>query len=187
MFVVVLAQCWSGQSVWSILFCFSLLYIQLSWCFYEYEPCHEIWASKVGERQLNSAFSDCCSAPVVSAGAVHYAVGRSSDGGLNHGGTNSMVYTAAGQGRITPNVTTTELCLLAMLEWCLSDCWNMWNGVIDGGQAVFLELHEAMRHHVFITWLSVFWYIDVCWINVRNMVDHNTKPNFNMQLLVHIL
>ncbi|XP_056265362.1 RNA-binding protein 20 isoform X2 [Pseudoliparis swirei] len=41
------------------------------------------------------------SAPVVSAGAVHYAVGRSSDGGLNHGGTNSMVYSAASQDEST--------------------------------------------------------------------------------------
>ncbi|KAM8878299.1 RNA-binding protein 20 isoform 2-T2 [Spinachia spinachia] len=37
------------------------------------------------------------SSAVVSAGAVHYSVGRSSDGGLNPEGTNSMVYSAAGQ------------------------------------------------------------------------------------------
>ena len=55
---------------------------------------------KAGERQLKSAFSDCCSSAVVSAGAVHYSVGRPSDGGLNAGGTNSMVYSSASQGRI---------------------------------------------------------------------------------------
>ncbi|KAL6110317.1 rbm20 [Pungitius sinensis] len=37
------------------------------------------------------------SSAVVSAGAVHYSVGRSSDGGLNPVGTNSMVYSAASQ------------------------------------------------------------------------------------------
>ncbi|XP_074485300.1 RNA-binding protein 20 isoform X2 [Sebastes fasciatus] len=37
------------------------------------------------------------SSAVVSAGAVHYAVGRPSDGSLNPAGTNSMVYSAASQ------------------------------------------------------------------------------------------
>uniref|UniRef100_UPI0037E72C64 RNA-binding protein 20 n=1 Tax=Semicossyphus pulcher TaxID=241346 RepID=UPI0037E72C64 len=37
------------------------------------------------------------SAAVVSAGAVHYAVGRPLDGGLSTAGTNSMVYSAASQ------------------------------------------------------------------------------------------
>ncbi|XP_030291105.1 RNA-binding protein 20 isoform X5 [Sparus aurata] len=37
------------------------------------------------------------SSTAVSAGAVHYGVGRPSDGGLNTGGTNSMVYSAQSQ------------------------------------------------------------------------------------------
>ncbi|XP_033967292.1 RNA-binding protein 20 isoform X1 [Pseudochaenichthys georgianus] len=37
------------------------------------------------------------SSAVVSAGAVHYSVGRPSDGGLNAGGTSSMVYSSASQ------------------------------------------------------------------------------------------
>ncbi|XP_029288727.1 RNA-binding protein 20 isoform X2 [Cottoperca gobio] len=46
--------------------------------------------------QNRTLYTNECSA-VVSAGAVHYAVGRPSDGGLISGGTNSMVYSAASQ------------------------------------------------------------------------------------------
>lgn len=64
------------------------------------------WA---GERELKSAFHDCCSSAVVSSGAAHYAVGRPLDGALNSGSTNSMI--TAGQGRIP---VTPALCLFSL-------------------------------------------------------------------------
>ncbi|XP_068448751.1 RNA-binding protein 20 [Clinocottus analis] len=60
------------------------------------------------------------SASVVSAGAVHYAAGRSSDGGLNHGGTNSMVYSAAGQDAAT-EANASYLPVAAMKTYPMSD------------------------------------------------------------------
>lgn len=56
---------------------------------------------KAGHRQLKSAVYDCHSSSAVPAGAVHFAITGPSDGSLNTGGTNSLVYSAASQGRIT--------------------------------------------------------------------------------------
>ncbi|XP_051241308.1 RNA-binding protein 20 isoform X1 [Dicentrarchus labrax] len=56
----------------------------------------------------------------VSAGAVHYAVGRPSDGGLNTGGTNSMVYSAASQD-VSSGANTSYLPAAAMKTYPMSD------------------------------------------------------------------
>lgn len=92
--------------------------------------------SKAGERQLKSAFSDCCSSAVVSAGAVHYAVGRPSEGGLNPGGTNSMVYSSASQGRmvhLSPQVPPFASDVRVMFSLIARLCET----VIDGGRSIF--------------------------------------------------
>ncbi|KAF1394961.1 hypothetical protein PFLUV_G00006550 [Perca fluviatilis] len=60
------------------------------------------------------------SSAVVSAGAVHYPVGRSSDGGLNPGGTNSMVYSAASQD-VSSGANTSYLPAAAMKTYTPSD------------------------------------------------------------------
>lgn len=78
--------------------------------FYEYELCHKKCESKAGVR-LKSAVYDCCSSAVLSAGAVQYPVGRPSDGGLIPGGTNSMVFSASSQGRVTHCSAVPEKCV----------------------------------------------------------------------------
>ncbi|XP_042341838.1 RNA-binding protein 20 isoform X2 [Plectropomus leopardus] len=60
------------------------------------------------------------SSAVVSAGAVHYAVGRPSDGSLNPGGTNSMVYSAASQD-VSSGATPSYLPAAAMKTYPTSD------------------------------------------------------------------
>ncbi|XP_076585367.1 RNA-binding protein 20 [Chaetodon auriga] len=60
------------------------------------------------------------SSAAVSAGAVHYAVGRPSDGGLSTGGTNSMVYSAAGQD-VSSGANTSYLPAAAMKTYPMSD------------------------------------------------------------------
>ncbi|XP_044046570.1 RNA-binding protein 20 isoform X3 [Siniperca chuatsi] len=60
------------------------------------------------------------SSAVVSAGAVHYAVGRPSDGGLNTGTTNSMVYSAASQD-VSSGANTSYLPAIAMKTYPMSD------------------------------------------------------------------
>ncbi|XP_075946956.1 RNA-binding protein 20 [Anarhichas minor] len=60
------------------------------------------------------------SSSVVSAGAVHYAVGRSSDGGLNPGGTNAMVYSAASQD-VSTGANASYLPVAAMTTYPASD------------------------------------------------------------------
>ncbi|XP_059196708.1 RNA-binding protein 20 [Centropristis striata] len=60
------------------------------------------------------------SSAVVSAGAVHYAVGRPSDGGLNPGGTNTMVYTSASQD-VSSGANTSYLPAAAMKTYPTSD------------------------------------------------------------------
>ncbi|KAM9857385.1 RNA-binding protein 20 [Aulostomus maculatus] len=57
---------------------------------------------------------------VVSAGAVHYPVGRPSDGGLNTGGTNSMIYSAASQD-VSTGATASFLPAAAMKTYPLSN------------------------------------------------------------------
>ncbi|XP_067437983.1 RNA-binding protein 20 isoform X2 [Thunnus thynnus] len=56
----------------------------------------------------------------VSAGAVHYAVGRPSDGGLNTGGTNSMIYSAASQD-VSSGTNASYLPAAAMKTYPMSD------------------------------------------------------------------
>ncbi|XP_028256646.1 RNA-binding protein 20 isoform X2 [Parambassis ranga] len=58
------------------------------------------------------------SSAVVSAGAVHYAIGRPSDGGLNPGGTNPMICSAASQD-VTSG--TSYLPVTAMKTYSMSD------------------------------------------------------------------
>ncbi|KAM9362844.1 LOW QUALITY PROTEIN: RNA-binding protein 20 [Symphorus nematophorus] len=60
------------------------------------------------------------SSAAVSAGAVHYTVGRPSDGGLNTGGTNSMVYSTASQD-VSSGANTSYLPAAAMKTYPLSD------------------------------------------------------------------
>ncbi|XP_056228869.1 RNA-binding protein 20 [Seriola aureovittata] len=60
------------------------------------------------------------SSAVVSAGAVHYAVSRPSDGGLKSGGTNSMVYSAASQD-VSSGANTSYLPAAAMKTYPMSD------------------------------------------------------------------
>ncbi|XP_018535238.1 RNA-binding protein 20 isoform X2 [Lates calcarifer] len=60
------------------------------------------------------------SSAVVSAGAVHYTVGRPSDGGLNPAGTNSMVYSIAGQD-VSSGANTSYLPAAAMKTYPTSD------------------------------------------------------------------
>ncbi|XP_058497486.1 RNA-binding protein 20 isoform X1 [Solea solea] len=55
-----------------------------------------------------------------SAGAVHYTVGRPSDGGLNPAGTNSMVYSAASQD-VSSGVSASYLPAAAMKTYPMSD------------------------------------------------------------------
>ncbi|XP_053186641.1 RNA-binding protein 20 [Scomber japonicus] len=57
---------------------------------------------------------------VVSAGAVHYTVGRPSDGGLNTGGTNSMIYSAASQD-VSSGANASYLPAAAMKTYPMSD------------------------------------------------------------------
>ncbi|XP_063740045.1 RNA-binding protein 20 isoform X2 [Eleginops maclovinus] len=60
------------------------------------------------------------SSAVVSAGAVHYSVGRPSDGGLNNGGTNSMVYSSASQD-VSGGANASYLPAAAMKTYPTSD------------------------------------------------------------------
>ncbi|XP_069570691.1 RNA-binding protein 20 [Brachyistius frenatus] len=60
------------------------------------------------------------SSAVLSAGAVHYAVGRPSDGGLNAGGTNPMVCSAASQD-VSSGASTSFLPITAMKTYPMSD------------------------------------------------------------------
>lgn len=57
---------------------------------------------------------------VISAGAVHYAVSRPSDGALNTGGTNSMVYSAACQD-VSSGGSASYLPAAAMKTFPISD------------------------------------------------------------------
>ncbi|XP_070842758.1 RNA-binding protein 20 [Chaetodon trifascialis] len=60
------------------------------------------------------------SSAAVSAGAVHYTVCRPSDGGLSTGGSNSMVYSAAGQD-VSSGANTSYLPAAAMKTYPMSD------------------------------------------------------------------
>uniref|UniRef100_A0AAQ4S6W9 RNA binding motif protein 20 n=1 Tax=Gasterosteus aculeatus aculeatus TaxID=481459 RepID=A0AAQ4S6W9_GASAC len=60
------------------------------------------------------------SSAVVSAGAAHYSVGRSSDGGLNPVGMNSMVYSAASQD-VSTGVNASYLPVAAMKTYPTAD------------------------------------------------------------------
>nr|XP_046264067.1 RNA-binding protein 20 isoform X2 [Scatophagus argus] len=60
------------------------------------------------------------SAIAVSAGAVHYAVGGPSDGGLNTRGTNSMLYSAASQD-VSSGANTSYLPAAAMKTYPMPD------------------------------------------------------------------
>ncbi|KAM7418792.1 hypothetical protein PAMA_016088 [Pampus argenteus] len=57
---------------------------------------------------------------VVSTGAVHYTVSRPSDGGLNTGGTNSMIYSAASQD-VSSGANASYLPAAAMNTFPMSD------------------------------------------------------------------
>ncbi|XP_035033108.1 RNA-binding protein 20 isoform X1 [Hippoglossus stenolepis] len=69
--------------------------------------------------QNRTLYSNECST-VVSAGAVHYSAGRPSDGALNPGGTNSMVYSASSQD-VSSGASASYLPAAAMKTYPMSD------------------------------------------------------------------
>ncbi|XP_019940017.1 RNA-binding protein 20 isoform X2 [Paralichthys olivaceus] len=69
--------------------------------------------------QNRTLYSNECST-VVSAGAVHYTTGRPSDGALNPGGTNSMVYSASSQD-VSSGTSASYLPAAAMKTYPMSE------------------------------------------------------------------